>query len=334
MKIPEAYITSAQIAVEAVGQRSVSSEILAPASVAAAPGSEAVIVARATGTFQGQRKSLGDAVQAGEVLARVDSLEAATMASDRRVAQARAEQARRTFDREESLFRQGVTPRQDMEAAQAALDVAQAEARRAATVASAARLSDDGRSVAVVSPIAGRLTRVATRLGAYVGPDTELFRVVAGGAVQVEAAVTAAEAARLTSGDEATIVLASGATVPATVRAITPAVDGSSRAATVVLVPKAPAAGLLVGEGVQVRLHGRGAAGSGLAVPEDAVQNIEGRDVVFLRTPEGFQALPVLVGQRSGGLAQIISGVQAGQQVATRNAFLLKAESQKASGDD
>jgi cobalt-zinc-cadmium efflux system membrane fusion protein len=42
----------------------------------------------------------------------------------------------------------------------------------------------------------------------------------------------------------------------------------------------------------------------------------------------------VLVGTRSGGSAQIISGVQPGDQVATRNAFLIKAEMNKAGGDD
>jgi cobalt-zinc-cadmium efflux system membrane fusion protein len=45
-----------------------------------------------------------------------------------------------------------------MEAAQAALAVAQAEARRAATVARAAHVSGSGGSVAIVSPISGRIT--------------------------------------------------------------------------------------------------------------------------------------------------------------------------------
>jgi cobalt-zinc-cadmium efflux system membrane fusion protein len=34
----------------------------------------------------------------------------------------------------------------------------------------------------------------------------------------------------------------------------------------------------------------------------------------------------VLVGSRSRGMAQIVSGVQPGEQVATRNAFLVKAD--------
>ena len=56
------------------------------------------------------------------------------------------------------------------------------------------------------------------------------------------------------------------------------------------------------------------------------MQNIEGQDVVFVRSDEGFDAMKVRTGTRSGGRTEILSGVTAGQVVATRNAFLLKAE--------
>ncbi|HEY1154220.1 MAG TPA: efflux transporter periplasmic adaptor subunit, partial [Pseudolabrys sp.] len=54
-------------------------------------------------------------------------------------------------------------------------------------------------------------------------------------------------------------------------------------------------------------------------------QTVEGREVVFVRTANGFSATPVVVGQRSGGRAQITSGLRSGQTIAARNAFLLKA---------
>ena len=74
-------------------------------------------------------------------------------------------------------------------------------------------------------------------------------------------------------------------------------------------------------------------AAAGLLIPEEAVQTIDGRDVLFVRTDQGFRAQPVLVGTRSGGVAQIVSGVKAGDRVATRNAFLVKAEAKKG-GDE
>ena len=68
-----------------------------------------------------------------------------------------------------------------------------------------------------------------------------------------------------------------------------------------------------------------GQASGGVSVPEEAIQTVEGREVVFVRTATGFVPAPVMVGQRTAGRAQIISGLSAGQTVATRNAFLLKA---------
>jgi cobalt-zinc-cadmium efflux system membrane fusion protein len=333
VKIPSEYVVIAKIAVELVGNGGLQAEILTAGTVAAPPNSEAVIVARASGNISRVNRQLGDAVRAGEALAQVDSLEAATMAADRSVANAKAELARKNYARESSLFAQGVTPRQEMEAAQAALAVAETEAQRATSVAKAAHVADDGKSVAVVSPINGKITAQMATLGGFVQPQTELFRVAGDGQVQVEASLPAADIGRVAVGDKATIVASSGAPVAAIVRSVTPTVSGSTRAATVVLTPVAPVRTLVVGEGVQARLHVKNGA-AGLVVPEDAVQNVDGHDVLFVRTNDGFRAQPVLVGTRSGGVAQIVSGVSAGQQVATRNAFLVKADMIKSAKDE
>ncbi len=342
IKIPADYIASANIVVETVASGDVRQEILAPATVVAPPGGEAVLVSKVAGTVLRVNKRLGDVVRAGDVLATLDSQDAASMAAERRVAQTKVDQARKVFARESNLFQQGVSPRQDMEAAKAALDVAEAEAQRATSVARAANVSEDGRGVAVISPIAGKVSVQNATLGAYVSPNDELFRVTAPGAAQVEASVTSNEAGRVAAGDAATVIAGSGEQVQAVVRSVTPTVSGNARRATVVLSlqspndAKATVPALVVGEGVQVRLHARAAqSGSvGLMVPEDAVQNLDGRDVLFVRTEQGFRAQPVLIGSRSGGIAQVVSGIKLGERVATRNAFLLKAEAKKNAGED
>jgi cobalt-zinc-cadmium efflux system membrane fusion protein len=213
--------------VEPVASAAVGAEILAPATVAAVLGSEAVIVSRAAGAVQRIQRRLGDSVRAGDVLAVVDSPDAAAMAAERKVAQAKADLARKTYEREASLFQQGVTPRQEMEAAKSALEVAQAEAQRAATVAQSAHLASDGRSVAVVSPIAGKITAQSVTLGAFWPPGGTLprgrHRRRAGGA-----AVTAADTNRIAAGSDATILLANGSPLPARVQAVTPTVTGSA----------------------------------------------------------------------------------------------------------
>jgi cobalt-zinc-cadmium efflux system membrane fusion protein len=322
--IPTEYLQVAKIAVEPVASGGLEAEILTTGTVQALPNSEAVIVARASGNVTRVLRELGDTVRAGDVLAQVESQEATAMAAERKVAAAHAELARKTYARESSLFQQGVTPRQDLEAAQSALAVAESEVQRANAVARAAQVAADGHSVAVRSPIAGKITGESISLGGFVQPQTELFRVAGAGPVHVEAPVPAADIGRIAAGAKASI-LAEGAPVLARVRSVTPNVSGSTRAATVVLEPLATANRLVVGQGVQVRLHVK-ENGANMVVPEDAVQNIDGRDVLFVRTKAGFRAQPVLVGSRSRGLAQIVSGVQPGAPVATRNAFLIKAD--------
>lgn len=330
LTLPASYIAAANIGVEPVEAGSLSGEILAPASVVSAPNGEAVVTAHAAGTVVRLTKRLGDPVRAGEVLALVESRDAAAASADRSVADAKVDLARKVAAREQRLFDQHVSPRQDLETAQAELAAAEAEARRARSAASAVHVTGDGRSAAVSSPLAGRITAQAVALGAYVQPDTELFRVADPRFVQIEASVTAVDAARIAPGDTAVLIMQDGARVTAVVRAITPTLSHESRAATVVLVPGAGIPTLTPGASIQARISPKAAgAGSGVVVPEEAVQIIEGRDSVFIRTARGFVVQPVVVTSRSGVRASISSGLAAGQSIATRNAFLLKAELSK-----
>ena len=95
----------------------------------------------------------------------------------------------------------------------AAFTAPRAEARRATSAAGAAAVSRDGRYVSVISPISGRITSMPVNLGAFVQPETELFRIADPSRVQIEAQVTAADASRIQPGDQAVIESSSGETV-------------------------------------------------------------------------------------------------------------------------
>ncbi len=176
------------------------------------------------------------------------------------------------------------------------------------------------------SPISGRVTSAPAVLGSYVTPQDELFRISNPSEIQIEAAVPAEDARRVASGDAARVETPEGE-IAARVLAVSPAADPESRSAIVVLSPGANA-GLVPGEYVRVRIGTRsgGTASSALIVPVEAVQSVEGRDVVFARTPTGFRAQPVRTGARGGDRIEILEGIAAGTAIAGRNAFLLKAE--------
>ncbi len=333
LRVNASYLAVVGIATETVAAGNLSADVLAPATVTSAPNGEAVVTAHAAGTIVRLAKQLGDRVKAGETLALVESRDAAAMAADRTVAESKVGLARSAAARERELFNQRVTPRQDLERAQAELAVAEAEARRAREAAAAAHVTSDGR-IAVTSPLAGQITSATAALGTFVQPETELFRIADPNFIQIEASVTAMDAQRIAIGDPAKIATPSGANLPATVRSVASTVNAQTRAATVVLSLRGDHEPLSPGEIVQATIAPKIAGPGGVVVPEDAVQNVGGRNVVFVRTATGFKVQPVVLGSRSSGRVSILSGVNVGETIATANAFFLKAELNKGAGED
>ena len=327
-------LSASQITVAPAASGELDAAILASATVEATPDAEAVLTARAPGTVSRIMVRIGDPVRAGQTLALVESRDASQIAADRSAASARVTLAARQLERERGLLAQGVTPRADYESAQANLAVAQADARRASAAAGAARVSGDGRSVAVVSPVSGRVTNAGANLGQFVAAETELFRVADPSRLQITASVPPADAGRVREGDRVELTTTDGHTIEGRVRSATGVVDPQSRTATVVVTPTAGGSTLAPGQLVQARiLASGGAAKSGVMVPQDAVQTLGSDSVVFVRTGQGFRAQPVQIGSRSGGMVAITGGLAAGTQIATTNAFLLKAEIEKESAE-
>lgn len=306
---------------------SISTEIIAQATVAAPPEGQALITARADGAVVRIDRRLGDPVSAGQTIALLESRDAAAFVAQRNAASANAQAARAAAARERRLFNARITARQDLEAAEAARAQAEAELQRTQAAVQTAGVTDNGRYLAVRSPINGRITGVDTQLGAYVTAGTELFNVADPRRIQIDASVPAVDAQRIRPGDSAVIELPNGSTVTATVRSSTPALDPQSRTATVVLQLSGAPGGLTQGQAVRARITPRGSVSEdGFVLPEEAVQQFEGRDVAFVKVASGFQAVPVTVGSRSGGRVQIVEGIKAGQTVVTTGAFILKSQ--------
>lgn len=329
---PEGFVAMTPARLEASGirvmrieQGSIASEILAQATVTAPPDGQALLTARADGAVVRISKRLGDFVSAGETVALLESREAAAIVAERNAASARAQAARAAAARERRLFAEKITARQDLEAAEAARSEAEAELQRAQAAIQAAGVVD-GRYLAVRSPISGRITDVDTQLGAFVEAGTELFDVADPRRIQIEAAVPSLDAQRIRPGDPAQVELPDGSTLTALVRSSTAAVDPESRAATIVLQPQGVPAGISQGQSLRVRIVPRGSVSDAIVIPEDAVQQIEGRDVVFVQQSGGFQATPVTVGRRTAGRAEITEGLRPGQVIAASGAFMLKSQ--------
>lgn len=326
-------IKSANIGIETVKEGAIGGEILAQAAIVPVPSGAASLTAHASGTVTRIFKQIGDPVKRGDILAIVEGREAAQIAADRSAANAKSNLAARNLAREKSLFDQGVTARAVYEQAQAEAEAAAAEARRALATAGNANVTGDGRGVAIVSPIDGSVVASSAKLGAFVQSETELFQVANSSQLQVEAAISAEDVGRISVGDRAVLETVDGQSIEATVRSFTSALDLTTRVASAILDAKSES--LRAGQTLRARIRPQKTSNAvGLTVPDEAIQTIEGREVVLLRTDKGFIARPVLVGRRGTGRSEILKGLAPGQQIATRNAFVLKAEAGKGAEEE
>jgi cobalt-zinc-cadmium efflux system membrane fusion protein len=67
-----------------------------------------------------------------------------------------------------------------------------------------------------------------------------------------------------------------------------------------------------------------------LAVPEDALQDLDGKKVVFVAENETeFAARPVQAGRTTAGMVEIVSGLKEGENYAIKGSFILKSEVKK-----
>jgi membrane fusion protein, heavy metal efflux system len=70
-----------------------------------------------------------------------------------------------------------------------------------------------------------------------------------------------------------------------------------------------------------------GASKPGVTVPSGAVQQVNGQDVVFVKTaPDRFAVRAVRTGETSGGLTPVLEGLNPADQVAVHGSFILKSK--------
>ena len=318
--------------------RSLGVSVTVPGSIVPRPGGDATLAAPVPGRIDPASivPIPGTRVRAGETLVRIaprsdDLRDAAGL----RAALVEAEQdhalAVRQRDRAERLVAARAAPQRRLEEAEAAL--AAADARLRAAQERQARfesLSQSGKGgggglFAVRAPFDGIVAEARFSPGGSVEENEILVRIVDPDRVQVVAAVPEASAARLGSVRGGELLAGDGPPLAlAPPLAVGRVLDPASRTTEIRFAFDNAAAQFPVGRSVQVRLF-VGDAVSGTAVPETALVDDGGRPVVFVQTGgESFARRPVALGARAGGWVQVLEGIQPGERVVDRGAYLVR----------
>ena len=325
-QIAAAGITLVQPSTAGVG-----AAIEAPALLESDPDATRIVAANVSGRIVALTRNLGDPVARGDTLAIIESREIAAMQGDVERAKTRLELARTTRDRDEALYAKGFRPLREVEISRAAYAEAETVLRAARQQVSATGVRGGGLNrIIVTAPISGRVIARSAILGQGFSEDgegAELFRIASLDRLNVALSVSAQDATRVRPGDMID-VSADGRQQQARIRFVSPVLDEQTRLVRVIAVLDNKAGLWRAGEPVQARIQIAASSGSAgpLMVPAIAVQSIENRSVVFVRTKGGFKVIPVTLGQRDGPLVAVTQGLTGRETIAGANSFTLKAE--------
>ena len=290
---------------------------------------------------------LGDTVRAGQVLARIDSIELGQAKAAYLQAKARAELARDSFERERGLFADRISSEQEMLAAQADDREAQAALSAAKETLHLYGLGqeqveglhyEDPRAsiFPLTAPFGGRVVEKHTTLGELVSPDKTLFVLADLSRIWIWIDVYERDLSRVHLEDtvEVTAEAFPDQVWRGEVSYLSDQVDRDTRTVRARIDVPNTEARLRPGMFARVRItdpHAGGDVGTTtLAIPEGAAQRVGDRFVAFVPAGEGrFEQRKLGLGRRAGGWVEVLAGLAEGEEVVTEGAFLLKSEAAK-----
>lgn len=295
------------------------------------------------------RVRVGDRVGAGQSLATFDNIEAGELASQYRTARAELASLRaqlatvtRQADRNRKLVEIGAAPQKDAEASaseqqqleesvrgQESTIAGMGERLRRFGVADVAAADQTSRT-SIVAPFGGVVIKASAASGEVVDSSTELFTVADLSRVYVQAHVYEKDLARVQNGQTADIRVDAYPTerFGGKVVSIGDVIDPQTRTTTVRVEVANPRNLLKLDMFANVDLP-TADKGKALVVPSGAVQTLENRSVVFVRTaPTTFVARTVDPGRTAGTQTEILRGLKSGDPVVVRGAFEIKSAAQ------
>jgi membrane fusion protein, heavy metal efflux system len=325
--------------------------------VLALPGEIAVnadttghVLPKLSGVVQKVTKNIGDQVKKGELMVVIESRELAAAKSEYLSARERVNAAQGVADREKALFDKGVSPEQDYISAKNELrsleiELTAAEQALHAIGISEAQLekivADPHSSLTrydIYAPVSGRVLEKHASLGEMVSAETEMFLIADLSTVWVNLSVSQKDLPRVREGQKLAIRFTPGTedqaaedgppAIPvaqAKISYIDALVAEDTRTGTARVVLPNPKGAWKPGLFVSGLLS-LDSAPAHVLIPLEAVVKFEGQPTVFVLDAHGLEPRAVTVGRESGLQAEILSGLEPGEEYVSAGAYMVKAE--------
>lgn len=289
IELSERQVQTVGIELDTLSMRTIGNGIHAAGVLKTDPQASAEISPLVSGTVARICVVEGQQVEAGTVLAYIESPEAITIQQDYLTARAEAAYARSEYERQLALSNAGAGIRRNLDAARSAKEVCQARedglrAQLDMLGIDTGALTDGNMSarVAVKSPIRGNVVSISAATGSFADMQTAMMSVSDNSRLYASLRVFEREATRLQPGQKVTMHLTNrpGTTAEGRIEQINPNPDATTRALDVRVRLDSTGGTLAAGMAVNATIN----TGDTLTetLPSDAITTDGGHSYVFM----------------------------------------------------
>jgi len=295
---------------------------------------------RISGKIVSVSASLGDSVVAGQSLATLDSVELGEALGRYHQSKTKLTLAQSNMERIKILVEKKIAARKDIFLAETDFKTAQTELhtdeeRLALYGVAISDLKGDNHKkplLPVRSPIGGTITEKHAIVGELADPSKSLYTVADLANVWVMVDINEKDLAKVAKGQTAVVTVGAfpDQKLKGRITYIADVVDQSTRTVKARVEVANPGRKLKPEMFATVELALPSDSAPVVVVPEDAIQDLDGKKVVFVAEDEAeFAALLVETGRMAGGMVEVVSGLKEGDRYAIKGAFILKSELKK-----
>lgn len=259
--------------------------------------------------------------------------------------------AQATYDRTKMLYEKTITAGKNLQQAEHDLEVAKAAAASSVTGARVA-VSNARRHLLILglknsdidalatksnlasvfsltAPISGIVVERTATIGATVGSDANLFKIIDLSSVWIDANVFEKDLERVRRGQEVKVTVPAfpGVTFSGRVILISSVVDPDTRSVKVRTEVPNPDGRLKPDMFANVEII-TDSHRTAISIPQAAVLDDGGKKIVFVQTGNGYEKRVVTTGIQSNDRVEILDGLQAGDKVVVKGNYLLLQQSE------
>ncbi|QHB73274.1 efflux RND transporter periplasmic adaptor subunit [Stenotrophomonas sp. 364] len=182
----------------------------------------------------------------------------------------------------------------------------------------------------VTAPISGVVLARQAQVGGVAGEGTPLFEIGDLSTLWVDLHIFGNDTQHITAGVPVTVArMTDGVSQTTTLERVLPGTATASQS-TVARASLRNDDGLWrPGAAVKARIVVATQAAAQV-VPLSALQSMDGKDVVFVRSGDTYTARPVRLGARDAGKVEVLDGLTPGEQVVVEQSYVVKADIGKA----